>query len=108
MCRIDSESGVKRVHQVLGLNWEIGYFRSGRIRRSQYPAAGNAAAGEYGRPGFAVMVTTGPVVDIRSASELPHSDHQRVPANLTDLTSIIASATAVLKHVNAPPPPPTR
>lgn len=32
-----------------------------------------------------------------------------VPANLTDLTSIIASATAVLKHVNAPaPPPPNR
>jgi regulator of protease activity HflC (stomatin/prohibitin superfamily) len=33
-----------------------------------------------------------------------------VPANLTDLTSIIASATGVLKHVNdtpaAPPPPP--
>ena len=29
-----------------------------------------------------------------------------VPANLTDLTSIIASATGVLKHVNAPPSPP--
>jgi regulator of protease activity HflC (stomatin/prohibitin superfamily) len=36
-----------------------------------------------------------------------------VPANLTDLTSIIASATGVLKHVNdapstPPPPPPLR
>jgi regulator of protease activity HflC (stomatin/prohibitin superfamily) len=29
-----------------------------------------------------------------------------VPANLTDLSSIIASATGVLKHVNDPPPPP--
>ena len=108
MRRIDAKPAIKRVHQIFGLNREIGDFRSRRIRRSQYPAAGNAAAGEYGRPGFAVMVTTGPVVDIRSAVELPHSDHQRVPANLTDLTSIIASATAVLEHVNAPPPPPTR
>lgn len=33
-----------------------------------------------------------------------------VPANLTDLTSIIASATAILKHTNTPPipPPPLR
>ncbi|MBI2688680.1 MAG: paraslipin [Acidobacteria bacterium] len=29
-----------------------------------------------------------------------------VPANLTDLSSIIASATGILKHVNQPPPPP--
>src|SRR6187549_3397107 len=66
---IDAESRVESVHQVFGLDGKVGDFGGGGVSCAEQASAGDAAAGEYDGPGFAVMVATGAVIDLRSAAE---------------------------------------